>query len=241
MNLNEYRKTFLKPVNSNLKLKETLDTLEQDNEFQKRSERFLTSVGENSDDIFEYLRDSDYNLYSGFKRASESKLFTPQQKADYRYLRQRFDRADTGSLKQYLGAAEDIGIDLVTDPTLLTAVITSPVTGGATLAARAALAKGASTGLKQLAKTQTNKAIAVTAAEAGGWTGLDNYFRQETEVNTGIRKLFSTPELVGSTALGTLMGGLLGAGAQKLAIVHSKKASEFADDEYLEQVGSMAA
>ena len=241
MNLNEYRKTFLKPVNSNLKLKETLDTLEQDNEFQKRSERFLTSVGENSDDIFEYLRDSDYNLYSGFKRASESKLFTPQQKADYRYLRQRFDRADTGSLKQYLGAAKDIGIDLVTDPTLLTAVITSPVTGGATLAARAALAKGASTGLKQLAKTQTNKAIAVTAAEAGGWTGLDNYFRQETEVNTGIRKLFSTPELVGSTALGTLMGGLLGAGAQKLAIVHSKKASEFADDEYLEQVGSMAA
>jgi len=241
MNLNEYRKTFLKPVNRNLKLKETLDTLEQDNEFQKRSERFLTSVGENSDDIFEYLRDSDYNLYSGFKRASESKLFTPQQKADYRYLRQRFDRADTGSLKQYLGAAKDIGIDLVTDPTLLTAVISSPVTGGATLAARAALAKGASTGLKQLAKTQTNKAIAVTAAEAGGWTGLDNYFRQETEVNTGIRKLFSTPELVGSTALGTLMGGLLGAGAQKLAIVHSKKASEFADDEYLEQVGSMAA
>ena len=241
MNLNEYRKTFLKPVNRNLKFKETLDTLEQDNEFQKRAERFLTSVGENSDDIFEYLRDSDYNLYSGFKRASESKLFTPQQKADYRYLRQRFDRADTGSLKQYLGAAKDIGIDLVTDPTLLTAVITSPVTGGATLAARAALAKGASTGLKQLAKNQTNKAIAVTAAEAGGWTGLDNYFRQETEVNTGIRKLFSTPELVGSIALGTLMGGLLGAGAQKLAIVHSKKASEFADDEYLEQVGSMAA
>ena len=241
MNLNEYRKTFLKPVNRNLKFRETLDTLEQDNEFQKRAERFLTSVGENSDDIFEYLRDSDYNLYNGFKRASESKLFTPQQKADYRYLRQRFDRADTGSLKQYLGAAKDIGIDLVTDPTLLTAVITSPVTGGATLATRAALAKGASTGLKQLAKNQTNKAIAVTAAEAGGWTGLDNYFRQETEVNTGIRKLFSTPELVGSTALGTLMGGLLGAGAQKLAIVHSKKASEFTDDEYLEQVGSMAA
>ena len=241
MNLNEYRKTFLKPVNNNLKFRETLDTLEQDNEFQKKSERFLTSVGENSDDIFEYLRDSDYNLYNGFKRASESKLFTPEQKADYRYLRKRFDRADTGSLKQYLGAAKDIGIDLVTDPTLLTAVISSPITGGATLLTRASLAKGASTGLKQLAKNQTNKAIAVTAAEAGGWTGLDNYFRQETEVNTGIRKLFSTPELVGSTALGTLMGGLLGAGAQKLAIVHSKKASEFTDDEYLEQVGSMAA
>lgn len=220
---------------------ETLDDLEQDRLFQERSERFLTSVGEKSDDIFEYLRDSDYNLYSGFKRASESKLFTPQQKADYKYLRQRFDRADTGSLKQYLGAARDIGIDFVTDPTLLAATLTTPITGGATLAARAALAKGASTGLKQLAKTQTKKAIGVTAAEAGAWTGLDNYFRQETEVNTDIRKLFSTPELIGSAALGTVLGGLLGAGSQKLAVAHSKKIDLFTDDEYLEQVGSMAA
>ena len=120
---------------------ETLDNLEADDYFQDRAERFLTSVGENSDDIFEYLRDSDYNLYTGFNRAIKSKKFTSQQKADYAYLRKRFDNADTGSLKQYLAAAKDIGIDLATDPALLAALITTPITAGATLAARAALAK----------------------------------------------------------------------------------------------------
>ena len=38
----------------------TLDDLEKDDEFQKISERFLTSVGEKSDDIFEYLVSSAF-------------------------------------------------------------------------------------------------------------------------------------------------------------------------------------
>ena len=42
--------------------KKTLDELEKDEKFLEVSERFLQSVGENSDDIFEYLRDSDFNL-----------------------------------------------------------------------------------------------------------------------------------------------------------------------------------
>ena len=81
--------------------KETLDDLESDEYFQSVSERFLTSVGEKPDDIFEYLRDSDFNLYSGMKRAMQSGKFTEQQKQDYKYLRSRFDNADMGSLKQY--------------------------------------------------------------------------------------------------------------------------------------------
>ena len=69
----------------------TLDDLEDNEEFQEVSERFLTSVGENSNDVFEYLRDSDFNLFSGMQRAIESGKFTDQQKEDYRYLRKRFD------------------------------------------------------------------------------------------------------------------------------------------------------
>ena len=34
----------------------TLDDLENNEQFQEISERFLSSVGERSDDIFEYLR-----------------------------------------------------------------------------------------------------------------------------------------------------------------------------------------
>ena len=219
---------------------ETLDTLEADDNYQDRSERFLTSLGEKSDDIFEYLRDSDYNLYNGFNRAMQSKKFTSQQKSDYAYLRKRFDNADTGSLKQYLAAAKDISIDVASDPTVLTALIAAPITGGVSLASRAALGKGVSTGLKQLAKNQTNKTIAVGAVETGAWTGLDNHFRQSTEINTDIRKLYSNPELVGSTLLGVGMGGLLGAGLQKLSLVHSKNADLFSDDLYLDEIGSTA-
>ena len=83
--------------------KKTLDDLEKDEKFLEVSERFLASVGENSDDIFEYLRDSDFNLYSGMKRAMQSGNFTEQQKKDYAYLRKEFDNADLGSLKQFPG------------------------------------------------------------------------------------------------------------------------------------------
>ena len=60
----------------------TLDELEDDEYFQKRAERFLSSIGEKSDDIFEYLRDSDFNIFSGMQLAMESGDFTDQQKAD---------------------------------------------------------------------------------------------------------------------------------------------------------------
>ena len=216
----------------------TLDYLEQDPRFQEVSERFLSSVGNRSGNVFGYLRDSDYNLYSGFSRAMKSKKWTPQQQQDYRYLRRRFDNADTGSLRQYLAATKDIGIDIATDPTLILATLLTPVTGGTSLAARQALATGATKGLKNIAASQTKRAAAVTGFEGAAWLGLDNHFRQETELNTKIRKAYSAPELVGSAALGGLMGGLLGAVGQKAGIYYSKKANKFSDDAYLDGADS---
>ena len=218
----------------------TLDYLEQDPRFQEVSERFLSSVGNRSGNVFGYLRDSDYNLYSGFSRAMKSKEWTPQQQQDYRYLRRRFDNADTGSLRQYLAATKDIGLDIATDPTLILATLLTPVTGGTSLAARQALATGATKGLKNIAASQTKRAAAVTGFEGATWLGLDNHFRQETELNTKIRKAYSAPELVGSAALGGLMGGLLGAVGQKAGIYYSKKANKFSDDAYLDEAGSQA-
>ena len=128
--------------------KKTLDELEKDEKFLEVSERFLQSVGENSDDIFEYLRDSDFNLVSGMSRAMQSGKFTNQQKQDYAYLRSQFDNADLGSLKQFAGLVKDASIDIVTDPTLIVAAFAAPFTGGTSLAARQGLA---TTGL-QVAK-----------------------------------------------------------------------------------------
>jgi len=250
-------KTTLPSLNDNLTIgsgyagrKKTLDELEKDEQFLEVSERFLQSVGENSDDVFEYLRDSDFNLYSGMRRAAQSANFTEQQKQDYNYLRKEFDNADLGSMKQFFGLVKDAAIDITTDPTAIVAALATPLTGGASLAARQGVATAGLqvaknfvgptipqriiTGqLKKEGKEAVKKAALVTGAEVGAWTGLDNHFRQTTELNTGIRKLYSTPELVGTAALGTLTGGLLGGALQKGNLFYSKMNRLYSEDGYL--------
>ena len=49
-------------ISSRLGMNYTLDDLENNEQFQEISERFLTSIGEQSDDVFEYFRDADFNL-----------------------------------------------------------------------------------------------------------------------------------------------------------------------------------
>jgi len=218
----------------------TLDDLEDNEEFQEVSERFLTSVGENSNDVFEYLRDSDFNLFSGMQRAVESGKFTDQQKEDYRYLRKRFDNADMGSFKQYLSLTKDATIDIVTDPTAMLAAVLTPVTGGTSLAIKAGVSKGVIEGSKAIAKgqlknvgrKQIGKTAAITGAEVGAWTGLDNHFRQNTEVNTGIRKLYSNTELAGSAALGVVTGGVLGGFVQRNALFNDRLSRLYSNDTY---------
>ena len=226
---------------SPFKPKKTLDDLEKDEKFLEVSERFLASVGEKSDDIFEYLRDSDFNLYSGMQRAMQSGKFTEQQKNDYAYLRREFDNADLGSLKQFVGLVGDAGIDIATDPSMLVAALTIPFTGGTSLAARQGVSQAALQGAKAVATgslkdtgiQSVKKAATIAGAEVGAWTGLDNHFRQSTEINTGLRKLYSTPELAGSVGLGVLTGGLLGGGIQKANLFYSKMNRLYSDDDYL--------
>jgi len=218
----------------------TLDDLEDNEEFQEVSERFLTSVGENSNDVFEYLRDSDFNLFSGMQRAIESGKFTDQQKEDYRYLRKRFDNADMGSFKQYLSLTKDATIDIITDPTAMLAAVLTPVTGGTSLAIKSGISKGVIEGTKAIAKGQLKdvgkkqiaKTAAITGAEVGAWTGLDNHFRQNTEVNTGIRKLYSNTELAGSAALGVVTGGVLGGFVQRNALFNDRLSRLYTNDTY---------
>jgi hypothetical protein len=226
----------------------TLDDLESNDEFQEISERFLTSIGENSNDIFEYLRDSDFNLYTGMQRAMQTGNFTDQQKKDYAFLRSRFDGADMGSLKQYLELIKDSSVDMVTDPTLAAAVLTTPISGGTSFLARAALGKGATEAAKLVSKSQiknitpqkfnkllqdrTKLSAGITGAEVGAWTGADNYFRQKTELNTDMRKMFSTPELVGSGLLGAIGGAAFGGLSQVSANFPLKMLKKYSDDNY---------
>ena len=230
-----------------LPYKYTLDDLENDEQFQIVAERFLTSIGENSDDVFEYLRDADFNLFSGFKRMSETKNFTEQQKEDYAYLRRTFDGADMGSLKQYVELVKDAGIDFLRDPTMLASVLLTPVTGGTSLAARMTAATAAKVGLKGLAKAAAKpskitagRSTGYFAAEAGSWTGTDNHFRQQAELNTNMRTFYSNSELAKSIGLGTLTGGVFGGLANKNEFFKQRMERLYTNDGYRKDAGSDA-
>tara|TARA_R100001163_G_C5068206_1_gene208171 strand:- start:63 stop:3995 length:3933 start_codon:yes stop_codon:yes gene_type:complete len=241
-----YKSTLTPSTPSLTRGKYTLDDLEQDEEFLEVSERFLESIGEKSDDVFEFLRDSDFNLYSGMQRAMQSGKFNEQQKKDYSYLRKKFDGADVGSLKQWVELIKDGSIDVVTDPTLLLAAVTTPLTGGTSLAARqgitTALNQGsklvATNSLKDVGKKQALKTAGIISAEASAWTGFDNHFRQNTELNVGLRKQYSNPELVGSAALGALTGALFGGLAQRNLLFNSKMNRYYSDDEFRKEAGN---
>ena len=218
-----------------------LNDLENDTEFQAISERFLGSIGE-GDDIFEYLRDADFNLTSAMARYAKSGKFTEQQKKDYAYLRTMFDGADIGSTNQFIRLIRDGFVDMVTDPTLIAAALFTPFTGGGSLATRTTLGRGAAQSLKllgqanskaltapqlkkaiadgsleQAAKTATKVATGIGSIEAGGWMGLHNHAHQNIEINTGLRRAYSAKELIGTTVAGTLFGGVVGYGGQKWA------------------------
>ena len=223
----------------------TLDDLENNEQFQEITERFLTSIGEQSDDIFEYFRDADFNLAKGLKRMVDTGNFTEQQKQDYAYLRSTFDGADMGSMKQYLGLIKDAGIDMISDPTLLASVLFTPVSGGTSLATRIASGKAAQQALKGIAKINTTpskitagQSTALIAGEGAVWNGTENYFRQNAEINTKMRKAFSAPELAGTTATGLLAGGVFGGLANKNQFFKDRMERLYTNDMYRKEAGS---
>jgi hypothetical protein len=127
------------------------------------------------------MRDADYNLASGAYRAfQELPNFSDQQKQDYKYLRTKFENADTGSLKQWMRAAADIGVDVATDPTMILSALMVPFTGGASLGSRVAAGEATKLGLKRIGKSfarDESKPVIEVLKNEGLWLkkgGLQN-------------------------------------------------------------------
>lgn len=189
-----------KPVQKN----RTLDDLEKDEEFQFHAARWLEATGNREEDIFETLRDSDWNLYHGVKRAMDAPDWSPEAKESYAYIRSQFDNADTGSLNQWINATKDIGIDLISDPTSIVALLASPWTGGASLAGRQAAATAAKGGIKAL----TSNAVARSVVGGAAFTTVDDWARQKVEESVGLRDNISGAQMIAMAAAGGALGGL---------------------------------
>ena len=146
-----------KPAKWGFSKKDTLDTLENDESYIEVAQRFLSSIGEDDqqvDDVYEYMRDEEWNLGSSAKRTFiDMPTWTDQQKNDYKYLQKRFENADMGGFSQYAKFVADAGVDLATDPLTLVSILAAPVTGGASIFANKGLAQATKMGLKKVGKT----------------------------------------------------------------------------------------
>ena len=210
--LQDTYESYFTPRNRNsLRPLESLDTLENDEEYAQTAERFLKGINEGGtvDDLYEYFRDADWNLADGAYRAfQELPNLTEQQKSDYRYLKNRFDNADMGGFNQYVKAAGDIGIDMITDPSLLVSALFAPVTGGSSLAARAALAKTAQLGLKQVGKSFVqDKPLTQTLREVGLMNVRGGTRKARTERLRAIKDYYNT-EVKNTAMIGAAEGAI---------------------------------
>ena len=221
----------LKPIRSAGSLRpinETLLDLENDPEYVRVAERFLESIGETDidpEDMFEYLRDSDYSLTSfpggdsALSIALASKNWSDRQKKDYAYLSQRFDKAGLkgSGMEHYVRAIADIGGDLVSDPTMMLAILAGFITGGGSIGARFAAGKAATEGLKKL--TNHQQAMRFGKVEAGigfVWGAGHDAALQNVDINVGLQ---NSGFDLGQTALfggfAALLGGGIGYGVSR--------------------------
>jgi hypothetical protein len=161
--------------------KKSLNDLEQDKQFQQIASDFLRSIGESGDDIFEYMRDEDFNLTKGFKRWADATNFSEANKKRYAYLRSAFDNASIGSFGQGMELVKDAALDIVSDPANILGVLAGIFTGGvgtaASFAARQSTAQALKSSLKSFAKSSvvpTPKNLRNTGQQFGRLLNLED-------------------------------------------------------------------
>ena len=213
----------------------TLDQLEKDPEFQMRAERFMESIGDD-EDIFEYLRDTDFSLSSAIARAGEVKGWSDEAKADYNYLRNTFDNAEIGSTRQYLQLAGDLTVDLIADPINWLAAAFFIPSGGLTGATGIAAKEAAKMGLKKITqeglKAAKRPAI-YGSVEGAAWTGPHDYFLQSADVELGMRDEIDWSQVGVTAALGSGLGGVFGGSIGALTSITpalTKKISKYSNE-----------
>lgn len=229
----EINKSFDSPIKSTGK--KSLTELANDDEFSTRAERFLEGIKSN-DNIFEYLRDSEYSLSSSIVRSFQAGNWTEEQKQDYNYLSNQFQNAKLKGIKEHAGLIKDLGFDLVADPLNVLALLFAIPSGGQTLVGRAALGEAARQGTKQLIKQSVKSSAPlakVSALEGATWSGLHDYFLQDISVDTGLMTEIDLSQSAFSGLVGGLAGGMIGGGVGAgLAAKEGKKYLRFAEKEF---------
>jgi len=238
--------SFRNTVNSNnlydTNKKYTLDYLENNEEYNRVATDFLRSVG-SDDNIFEYLRDSDWSTSAALMRGFQSKDWDEEKQQQYRFLKDTFDQAEIGSFRQKAGMVKDIAADMILDPLNLVTIAAGAVTGGLGSVAIRAAATGATRAsqiaanqsfrlgakkLNALANNKTQRALSMAFTEGAADASVLNAGTQLTDMHTGLRTnqkdSIDKLEVIGMGALGGAAGLTFG-GAGLFAANHIAKRS----------------
>ena len=216
---------FSPSVETDSNVRYTLDDLKNDEQFTTVAERFLRSVNKD-ENIYEYLRDSNFSPSAAFKRASEAKEWSSQTVEDYNYLRTKFDNAKLGGARSVAGLIKDSFVDVLFDPINLLSLPLIIGTGGiGGIALGAAGRLSTSTALKNAtakfgqSNLMTGASIGLTeGALDGGLVGTAN---QLIDIETGLREGVDKSEIGKQALIGASIGsvfGLLGGGATNFLI-----------------------
>ena len=229
--------------------KKSLTQLANDPEFALRADRFLDGIGSN-ENIFEYLRDTDYSLSSSIVRSFQTGKWTEEQKEDYVYLRDAFNNSELRGFKEKFGMIKDLTGDILLDPlNVLTAIFAIP-SGGATVSGRAAIGEAARQGVKRLTKAKLQDAITKEtaksyalygAAEGMAWGGLHNYFMQDMDIDLGLGQDIDYGQVLAMAGLGAGfgagVGGVVGAASGKYHSKFVDKEFKFVNEDNIDFVG----
>ena len=229
--------------------KKSLTQLANDPEFALRADRFLDGIGSN-ENIFEYLRDTDYSLSSSIVRSFQTGKWTEDQKEDYVYLRDAFNNSELRGFKEKFGMIKDLTGDILLDPlNVLTAIFAIP-SGGATVSGRAAIGEAARQGVKRLTKAKLQDAITKEtaksyalygAAEGMAWGGLHNYFMQDMDIDLGLGQDIDYGQVLAMAGIGAGfgagVGGAIGAASGKYHSKFVDKEFKFVNEDNIDFVG----
>ena len=116
--------------------------------------------------IFQYFRGADWNIKDVTAMALDVPNFTEEQKKDFNYLRNRFNRARVGGAGERYQLTVDAGQELLSDPINWLSALLIPWTGTTSIGARLAGGETAKQALKQTIQSGTKLTLRQKGAKA---------------------------------------------------------------------------
>ena len=176
-------------------------------------------------DFFEYMRDEQNKLPVIINNSSILGEAPQDVVNDYLFLQDVFNRSEVDTYYERYAQIADFTGDMISDPFNFIGLLAAPFSGGTSAAATMATKQLAKKGIQakllaNLAKYNPGKKaiVGASAAEAGAFTGISNYYEQSRDINTGLleQEDVDLKEVAAMTAGGaalgaTIVGTVLGA------------------------------